>query len=97
VHQFASLAEAQAITEWARGLESAQPAHSLGHLTLNEFVGQRQVIQMVTELVSTFKNCFGMGPTSSLQSRSLFAFHCIANLAFPHHTTHLLPVIVGLR
>jgi putative transposase len=48
VHQFASLAEAQAIIEgWRVDYNQRRPHSSLGHLTPNEFVGQRQVIQTV--------------------------------------------------
>lgn len=44
VHQFASLAEAQAIIEaWRMDYNHHRPHGSLGHLTPNEFVAQRQV------------------------------------------------------
>jgi putative transposase len=50
VHQLASLAEAQAIIEgWRVDYNQRRPHSSLGHLTPNEFVGQRQVIQTVRE------------------------------------------------
>ena len=43
VHQFASLAEAQHIIEaWRLDYNQRRPHSSLGHLTPNEFVGQRQ-------------------------------------------------------
>jgi putative transposase len=52
VHQFASLVEAQAIIEgWRVDYNQRRPHSSLGHLTPNEFVGQRQVIQTVREVV----------------------------------------------
>jgi putative transposase len=52
VHQFTSMADAQAIIEVSR-LDYNQrcPHRSLGHLTPNEFVGQRQVIQAAEEAV----------------------------------------------
>ena len=43
VHQFASLAEAQTIIEaWRLDYNQRRPHSSLGHLTPNEFVAQRQ-------------------------------------------------------
>lgn len=43
VHQFASLAEAQALIEaWRVDYNQRRPYSSLGHLTPNEFVAQRQ-------------------------------------------------------
>jgi putative transposase len=43
VHQFASLAEAQAILEtWQRDYNDHRPHGSLGHLTPSEFVSQRK-------------------------------------------------------
>lgn len=43
VHQFASLAEAQAIIEvWRCDYNQGLPHSSLGHLTPNEFLEQRQ-------------------------------------------------------
>jgi putative transposase len=51
-HQFASLAEAQAIIEgWRVDYNHHRPHSSLGHLTPNEFVGQRQVNLTVEEAV----------------------------------------------
>ena len=50
MHQFASLAEAQIIIEaWRLDYNQRRPHSSLGHLTPNEFVAQRQVIQAVEE------------------------------------------------
>ena len=52
VHQFASLAEARAIIEaWRLDYNQRRPHSSLGHLTSNEFVGQRQVIWTAEEAV----------------------------------------------
>ena len=43
VHQFTSLAEAKAIIEaWRVDYNQRRPHSSLGHLTPNEFVRQRQ-------------------------------------------------------
>jgi putative transposase len=50
VHQFASLAEGQSIIEtWRLDYNQRRPHSSLGHLTPNEFVGQRQVIWATEE------------------------------------------------
>jgi len=50
VHQFASLAEAQAIIEaWRMDYNHRRPHSSLGHLTPNEFLVQRQGQQIVEE------------------------------------------------
>jgi putative transposase len=50
VHQFASLAEAQSLIEtWRLDYNQRRPHSSLGHLTPNEFVGQRQVIWAAEE------------------------------------------------
>ena len=50
VHQFASLAEAQAIIEaWRTDYNHHRPHSSLGHLTPNEFLDQRQGQQIVEE------------------------------------------------
>ena len=50
VHQFASLAEAQAIIEaWRCDYNQRRPHSSLGHLTPNEFLEQRQGQQTVEE------------------------------------------------
>ena len=50
VHQFASLAEAQVIIEaWRCDYNQRRPHSSLGHLTPNEFVVQRQGQQIVEE------------------------------------------------
>jgi putative transposase len=52
VHQFASLAEAQAIIEaWRVDYNLHRPHSSLGHLTPNEFVAQRQEQPIVEEAV----------------------------------------------
>jgi putative transposase len=52
VRQFASIAEAQQIIEaWRLDYNQRRPHSSLGHLTPNEFVGQRQVIQAAEEVV----------------------------------------------
>ena len=51
-HQFASLGEAQAIIEaWRMDYNHRRPHSSLGHLTPNEFVAQRQVKQNAEEVV----------------------------------------------
>jgi putative transposase len=50
VHQFASLADAQIIIEaWRRDYNQRRPHSSLGHLTPEEFVQQRQVSMRVEE------------------------------------------------
>ena len=52
VHQFTSLAEAQHIIEaWRLDYNQRRPHSSLGHLTPNEFAGQRQVIRAAEEAV----------------------------------------------
>ena len=52
VHQFASLAEAQTIIEaWRLDYNARRPHSSLGHLTPNEFVMQRQAEQIAKEVV----------------------------------------------
>ena len=52
VHQFASLVEAQAIIEaWRVDYNHRRPHSSLGHLTPNEFVAQRQAKQIAEEVV----------------------------------------------
>lgn len=52
VHQFASLAEAQTIIEtWRLDYNQRRPHSSLGHLTPNEFVAQRQGIWAAEETV----------------------------------------------
>jgi putative transposase len=54
VHQFASLAEAQIIIEaWRMDYDHHRPHSSLGHLTPNEFVTQRQGQPIVEELVGS--------------------------------------------
>ena len=50
VHQFASLAEAQAMIEaWRVDYNTHRPHSSLGHLTPSEFVRQRQEEQTAEE------------------------------------------------
>ena len=52
VHQFASLAEAQTIIEtWRLDYNQHHPHSSLGHLTPNEFLEQRQGQQIAEEAV----------------------------------------------
>ena len=52
VHQFTSLGEAQAIIEaWRMDYNHHRPHSSLGHLTPNEFVVQRQATQNAEEVV----------------------------------------------
>lgn len=51
VHQFASLAEAQAIIEaWRMEYNHHRPHSSLGHLTPTEFMDQRQALSTVEEV-----------------------------------------------
>ena len=51
VHQFISMAEAQDIIEaWRLDYNQRRPHSSLGHLTPNEFVAQRQALQTVEEV-----------------------------------------------
>jgi putative transposase len=51
VHQFVSMAEAQDIIEaWRLDYNQRRPHRSLGHLTPNEFVRQRQALQTVEEV-----------------------------------------------
>jgi putative transposase len=51
VHPFTSLAEAQTTIEaWRLDYNQHRPHRSLGHLTPNEFVGQRQALQTVEEV-----------------------------------------------
>jgi putative transposase len=52
VHQFTSMAEAQHIIEaWRLDYNQRRPHSSLGHLTPNEFVAQRQGIRTTEEVV----------------------------------------------
>jgi putative transposase len=52
VHQFASLADAQAVLEaWRLDYNTRRPHSSLGHLTPSEFVRQRQEEWIVEEVV----------------------------------------------
>lgn len=68
VHQFASLAEAQAIIDaWRLDCNQRRPHSSLGHLTPDEFVGPCQVIQTVEEAVRSGQELpRRMGPTSPI-------------------------------
>jgi putative transposase len=51
-HQFTSLVEAQHIIEaWLLNYNQCRPHSSLRHLTLNEFVAQRQVEQTAEEVL----------------------------------------------
>ncbi len=50
VHQFATLAQAQAVIEvWRCDYNQQRPHRSLGNLTPAEFIGQRQALQFVEE------------------------------------------------
>jgi putative transposase len=52
VQQFSSIVEAQHIIEvWRLDYNQRRPHGSLGHLTSNEFVGQRQVLWAAEEAV----------------------------------------------
>ena len=52
VHQFASLAEAEDIIQaWRMDYNHHRPHRSLGHLTPNEFVAQRQDQPIVEEVI----------------------------------------------
>ena len=52
VHRFTSMAEAQDIIEaWRLDYNQRRPHSSLGHLTPNEFVGQRQTEQTAEEVL----------------------------------------------
>ena len=65
MHQFASLAEAQAIIEaWRMDYNHHRPHSSLGHLTPTEFIDQRQAIATVEEVPALVKNRLRTGPTS---------------------------------
>jgi putative transposase len=65
VHQFTSMAEAQQIIEaWRLDYTQHRPHSSLGHLTPNEFLAQRQALQTVGEVGALVKICLGTGPTS---------------------------------
>ena len=69
MHQFASLAEAQAIIEaWRMDYNHHRPHSSLGHLTPTEFIDQRQAIATVEEVPALVKNRLRTGPTSSTSS-----------------------------
>ena len=50
VHQFASLDEARTIIEaWRLDYNQRRPHSSLGHLTPNEFLAQRQALQTLEQ------------------------------------------------
>ena len=52
VHQFASIADAQArIEAWRLDYNQRRPHGSLGHLTPSEFLEQRQAIPVAEEVV----------------------------------------------
>jgi putative transposase len=52
VHQFTSLAETQTLIEaWRLDDNQRRPHSSLGHLTPNEFMAQRQALQTVEDVV----------------------------------------------
>lgn len=52
VHQFASIAHAQAIIEaWRLDYNQRRPHSSLGHLTPNEFAVQRQALRIAEEVI----------------------------------------------
>ena len=52
VHQFTSLVDAQTKIEvWRLDYNQRRPHSSLGHLTPNEFLAQRQALQTVEEVV----------------------------------------------
>ena len=72
VHQFTSLAEAQAIIEaWRMDYNQRRPHSSLGHLTPNEFIAQRQGIRPPKRSSALVKDCFVTGPTSTVSSSPL--------------------------
>ena len=51
MHQFASIADAQAkIEAWRIDYNQRRPHGSLGHLTPNEFVAQRQAMRVVEDV-----------------------------------------------
>jgi putative transposase len=73
VHQFSSLTEAQHIIEaWRLDYIQRRPHSSLGHLTPNEFVGQRQVIQDAEEAVCSSEELSQNGTNVSRWQRPLF-------------------------
>jgi putative transposase len=66
VHQFTSMAEVQQIIEaWRLDYNQHRPHSSLGHLTPNEFLEQRQALQTGEEVGALVKICLGTGPTSN--------------------------------
>jgi putative transposase len=53
VHQFTSIEDARAKAEaWRVDYNQRRPHSSLGHLTPNEFVAQRQVLRTAAEAAS---------------------------------------------
>jgi hypothetical protein len=67
LHQFASIADVQAkIEAWRLDYNQRRTHGSLGHLTPNEFIAQRQVMRDV-ESRGRFlvPNCVATGPTSA--------------------------------
>ena len=54
IHQFATLAHAHAVIEvWRCDYNQQRPHSSLGHLTPDEFIGQRQAQRIVEEALSS--------------------------------------------
>lgn len=52
MHQFMTLDDARAIIEaWRANYNHRRPHSSLGHLTPNEFIAQRQALHTVEEVV----------------------------------------------
>ena len=71
VHQFTSMAEAQDLIEaWRFDDNQRRPQRSLGHLTPNEFAGQRQALLTVEKAVCSSeelsRNGANVNPVSSL-------------------------------
>jgi len=92
VHQFASLAQAQAIIEaWRVNYNQRRPHSSLGHLTPSEFVAQRQG-QRTAEaaIVLSFYPVIVFGGYVNGGSREYSGSHPIAG-TFCRHSRDLLP------
>ena len=67
VHQFGSIAEAQQILEyWWLDYNRRRPHSSLGHLTPDEFVAQRQLNRSPKKSSALVKNRLRTGPTSTV-------------------------------
>ena len=67
VHQFTSLADAQAVIEaWRVDYNHRRPHSSLGHLTPNEFVIQRQAIRIAEEVSSILAQGYPQGAPGSV-------------------------------